>query len=83
MTTSELTLVLFQSFGDLTEDPGVAGDHDDQRQQEQAAESEHVVGHFMPAGAKTSSCGALSEVLRGADRHTVKKEYLERRMSNN
>ncbi len=77
-TRLELTVVLFQSFGDLTEDPGVAGDHDGQRQQEQAGKSEHVVGRFMPVSGKTPTCGTLSEVLRVDDGHIVKKEYLRR-----
>lgn len=70
----KLTIVFFQSFGDLTENPTVTGDHDDQRQEEEAGESKHVVGRFMPVGAKTSACGALSEVLRMNDGYIVKKE---------
>lgn len=81
-TPFELTVVLFQSFGDLTEDPGVAGDHDDQWKQEQAGESEHVVGSFMPASDKTSKCGTLSEVLGMNDGYVVKKEYLGRERNN-
>lgn len=77
-TGFELTFVLFQSFGDLTEDPGVAGDHDDQRQQEQAGKSEHVVGRFMPVSEETFMCCTLSEVLGMEDGHTVKKENLKR-----
>lgn len=72
-----LTVVLLHSFGDLKEDPGVAGDHDDQRQQEQAGEGEHVVGCFVPASQKTPAGGALSEVLRKDDGHAVKDEYLQ------
>ena len=78
-TQLELTVVLSQSFGDLTEDPGVAGDHDDQRQQEQAGEGEHVVGRLVPVPDKTSTSGALSEVLGVDDGHIVKKEYLRRK----
>ncbi len=76
---AELTVVLLQSFGDLTEDSAVAGDHDDQRQQEQAAKSEHVVGCFMPASGKTSMSGTLGEVLGLDDGHIVKKEHLWRK----
>lgn len=65
------------SFGDLKEDPGVAGDHDDQRQQEKAGEGEHVVGGFVPARQETPAGGALGEVLRKDDGHTVKDEYLQ------
>lgn len=77
-TPFELTVVLFQSFGDLTEDPCVAGDHDDQRQQEQAGKSEHVVARFMPVSDKTSTCGTLSEVLGKDDGHIVKNKHLRR-----
>ena len=79
----ELTVVLFQPFGDLTEDPGVAGDHDDQRQQEQAGEGEHVVGRFMPVSDKTATCGALSEVLGMDDGYVAKKENLRKGKDNN
>lgn len=72
-----LTVVLLHSFGDLKEDPGVAGDHDDQRQQEKAGEGEHVVGGFVPACQETPTGGALGEVLRKDDGHTVKDEYLQ------
>ena len=68
----ELTVSLFQSLGDLKEDPGVTSDHDDQWQQEQAGEREHVIGLFIPVTDKTSSCGALSEVLGMDDGHIVK-----------
>lgn len=81
MVFCELTVVLFQPFGDLAEDPGVAGDHDDQRQQEQAEEREHVVGCFMPASDETSTCGALSEGLRMDDGHVVEKKKLRRGMN--
>lgn len=82
-TQFELTVVLSQSFGDLTEDPGVAGDHDDQRQQEQAGEGEHVVGRLVPVPDETSTRGALSEVLGVDDGHVVKKEHLRRKPRNN
>lgn len=74
----KLTIVLFQSSGDLTEDPGVTGNHDDQRQQEQAAKREHVVGRFMPVGDKAPPCCALSKVLGMDDGYIVKKEHLRR-----
>lgn len=72
----KLTVVFFQSFGDLAEDPGVAGDHDDQRQQEQAGESKHVVGCFIPVSDKAAPSCALREVLRMDDGHIVKKKHL-------
>lgn len=78
----ELTIVPSQSFGDLTEDPGVAGDHDDQRQQEEAAESEHVVGCLVPVSDKTSSCRTLSEVLRMVDGDVAKQEKLKEERNN-
>lgn len=62
------------------EDPGVAGDHDDQREQEQAGKGEHVVGRLMPPSGKASPCCALGEVLRTDDGHRVKKEELKREM---
>lgn len=78
----KLTVVLSQPFGDLTEDPGVTGDHDDQRQQEQAGEGEHVVGCFVPVSAEASPRCALSEVLGMDDGDVVKKEHLRREMNS-
>lgn len=74
----ELTLILLQSFGDLTEDPAVTGDHDGQRQQEQAGEGEHVVGRLMPVSEETLVCRALGELCRMGDGHTVEKQHLKR-----
>lgn len=61
------------------EDPGVAGDHDDQRQQEQAGKGEHVVGRLMPMRGEASPRGALGELLRMDDGHVVKQEDLRRK----
>lgn len=42
-----LTALFGHASGDVDEDAGVAEDHDDQRQQEEAGEGEHVVGCFL------------------------------------
>lgn len=60
----------------LHEDPGVAGDHDDERQQEEAAEGEHVVGRLLPVGHKAPPGGALGEVCREGDGDVVENEHL-------
>lgn len=67
----ELTTVLFQTFGDGTENPAVARDHDSQRQQEQAAEGEHVVGRLMPVNQEALVRCALGELHRMGNGHTV------------
>ena len=63
-------------LGDLDEDPGVADDHYDQWQQEEAREGEHVVGSFLPVGDKAPPCGALSKVGWICDGHIMENEHL-------
>lgn len=72
----ELTALFRHAFGDLDEDPGVAGNHDNQRQQEEAGEGEHVVGCFLPVTVEASSGGALSKVCWIGDGHIVENKYL-------
>lgn len=71
-----LTVLFGHPFGDLDEDPGVADDHYDQRQQEQAGEGEHVVGRLLPVSDKAPPSGALSKVRRIGDGHIVENEHL-------
>lgn len=71
-----LTALFGHASGDLEEDPGVADDHDDQRQQEEAGEGEHVVGCFLPVTVEAASGGALSEVGWIGDAHVVEDKYL-------
>lgn len=71
-----LTALLGHASGDVDEDAGVADDHDEQREQEEAAEGEHVVGGFLPVMLEAASGGALSEVGWVGDAHVVKNEYL-------
>lgn len=66
-----LTALLGHASGDVDEDAGVADDHDEQRQQEEAAEGEHVVGGFLPVMLEAASGGALSEVGWVGDAHVV------------
>lgn len=68
--------------GDLDEDPGVAGDHDDEWQQEEAAEGEHVVGRLLPVGDKAPPSGALGKVCRESDGDVVENEHLPERNKN-
>lgn len=72
----ELTVSCCHPFGDLDEDPGVADDHHDQRQQEEAGEGEHVVSCFLPVGEEAAPSGALSEVCRIRDGHVMENEHL-------
>lgn len=71
-----LTASICHALGDLDEDPGVTDDHDGQRQQEEAAECEHVVGRFLPASVKASPGCALSEVCWIRNGHVVKNDHL-------
>lgn len=71
-----LTAFLSHPLGDLDEDPGVADDHDDQWQQEEAAEGEHVVGSFLPVRQEAASGRALGEVRWVSDGHVVENEHL-------
>lgn len=71
-----LTSSFSHPFGDLDKDPGVADDHDDQRQQEEAGEGEHVVSCFLPVHDKAPPGGALSEVCWVSDGHIMENEHL-------
>lgn len=62
--------------GYLNKDSCVAEDHDDQRKEEEAHKSEHVVEGLLPALHKTAMGGALSEVLWDCDGYIVKYEHL-------
>lgn len=66
-----LTPVFFQTIGDGTENPAVTCDHDGQRQQEQAAEGEHVVGRLVPVNQEALVRCALGELHRVGNGHTV------------
>lgn len=79
---SFLTAVLCHVPGDLDEDPGVAGDHDDEWQQEEAAEGEHVVGRLLPVGDKAPPSGTLGKVCREGDGDVVENEHLSERNKN-
>lgn len=74
--SSGLTALFCHPFGDLDEDPGVADNHDDKRQQEEAGEGEHVVGRFLPVSDEASPSGALSKVRWIGDGHIVENEHL-------
>lgn len=63
------------------EDPAVAGDHDDQGQQEQTGKREHVVRRFVPASGEAPPRRALGEVLWVDDGHTVEKKDLRKEMN--
>lgn len=63
-------------LGYLDEDPGVADDHDDERQQEEAGEGEHVVGCFLPVSDKAPPGGALGKVCWEGDGNIVENEHL-------
>lgn len=73
----ELTLVLFQTFGDSIENPAVTRDHDGQRQQEQAAEGEHVVGCLVPVNQEALVRCALGELHRVGNGYTVEQQHLK------
>lgn len=66
----------------MDEDPGVAGDHNDERQQEEAAEGEHVVGRLLPVGDEAPPGGALGKVCREGDGDVVENEHLSKRKKN-
>lgn len=72
----ELTVLFCHPFGDLDEDPGVADNHYDQWQQEEAGEGEHVVGCFLPVSDKAPPSGALSKVCWIGDGHIMENEHL-------
>lgn len=74
--TWTLTVLSCHLLGDLNEDPGVADDHDDQRQQKEAAEGEHVVGGFLPVSFKAPPGGALGEVGWMGNGDIVENEHL-------
>lgn len=77
MKTSLWPTVSFgHSLRDLHQDTRVAKNHDDQRQQEQADKSEHIVERLLPVFDEAASCGALGKVGRGRDGHDVKYEHL-------
>lgn len=63
-------------MGDLKQDLCVARDHDEQRKQEEAKKTEHVVGCFVPPVGEGAARCALCEVLRGADADCVEQEQL-------
>lgn len=75
----ELTALCCHPFRDLDEDPGVADNHDDQRQQEEAREREHVVGCLLPVGDKTPPRGALSKICWVGNGHVVENKNLRRK----
>lgn len=60
----------------MDKDPGVADDHYDQWQQEEAAECKHIVSSFLPVSDKAPPRGALSEVGWIRDGHVVENEHL-------
>lgn len=71
-----LTVLFCHPSGDLDEDPGVADNHDDQRQQEEAGEGKHVVCSFLPVSDEAPPSGALSEVCRVGNGHIMENEHL-------
>lgn len=72
----KLTALFCHPLGDLDEDPRVADNHYDQRQQEEAGEGKHVVGRFLPVSDKAPPSGALSKVRRIGDGHIMENEHL-------
>lgn len=74
----KLTALFCHPLRDLDEDPGVADNHYDQRQQEEAREGEHVVGCLLPVSDEASSSGTLSKVCRVCDGHIMENEHLRR-----
>ena len=74
--SSILTVLFCHLLGDLDEDPGVADDHNGQRQQEEAGEGEHVVGSFLPVSDEASPGGALGEVCWTGNGHFMENEHL-------
>lgn len=74
--SGQLTVLFCHPFGDLDEDPGVADNHNNQRQEEEAGEREHVVCCFLPVSDKAPSSGALSKVGWIGDGHIVENEHL-------
>lgn len=73
----KLTALFCHPLGDLDEDPGVADNHYDQRQQEEAGEGKHVVGRFLPVSDEAPPSGALSKVCRIGDGHITENEHLQ------
>ena len=71
-----LTLSSTHATGYFHQDPWVAEDHDDQREQEETYKSKHVVKGLLPVVGKASSGGALGEVLWHCDRHVVEQKHL-------
>lgn len=72
----QLTVSFGHAFGDLYQDAGIAGDHHDQRHQEEADEGEHVVDSFLPVPGEAAKGGALSKVLRNRDGHVAEYKHL-------
>lgn len=71
------TVVAGHAAGDLHQNPCVAEDHDDQRQQEQAHKREHVVDGLLPVLDKAAVGGALGEVLWHRNGDIVEDEDLQ------
>lgn len=65
--------------GDLQQDAGVAADHDEQGQQEEAGEAHHVVERLVPGPGEAAPRGALREVVRGAQGDGAEQEQLHTR----
>lgn len=66
--------------GDLQQDAGVAADHDEQREQEEAGEAHHVVEGLVPGPGEAATRGALGEVVRGTQGDCVEQEQLAQEM---
>lgn len=71
-----LTVTPGHAAGYLNKDPCVTGDHDDQREEEEAHKGEHVIDGLLPVLDKTAMSGALGKILRNCDGHVVKDEHL-------
>lgn len=74
--TWTLTALFCHLFGDLNKDPGVANNHNNQRQQEETTEGKHVVSSFLPVRNEASPGGALSEVCWIGNGHIMENEHL-------
>lgn len=72
----KLTITPSHPAGDLHENPCVAEDHDDQRQEEEAHEGEHIVDGLLPVLHEAAVGGALCEVGGDSDGHVVKQKHL-------
>lgn len=74
-----LTAVSQHASGDLQQHTRVAADHDEQRQQEEAAEREHVVERLLPAQREAAVRRALREGRWGGDGYLVEEKSLAER----